>query len=95
MNITSASNIVTIEGNIKSVGDYQIIKTTLDKVASEYTEININIKDSISITSSVIGYFNKLVLKDKITLHINVANKQLLELFDDLNLTSLFKVKVL
>ena len=52
-----------------------------------------NIKDSISIISSVIGYFNKLVLKDEIDLQINVGDDQLMELFEDLNLVSLFKVK--
>jgi len=95
MNISSASNIVTIEGNIKSVSDYQGIKTTMDKVTSQHSSIIINIIDSISITSSVIGYLNKLVLKDKITLQIGVGSEQLLELFDDLSLTSLFNVKAL
>ena len=92
MNISSASNIVTIEGNIKSVSDYQSIRSTLEKMVSQHTTIIINISDSISITSSVIGYFNKLVLKDKIAIEVGVGNAQLYELFDDLNLIELFNV---
>jgi hypothetical protein len=93
MNISSTSNIVTIEGNIKTVSDYQGIKATIDSVASQYANITINVLDSISITSSVIGYLNKLVLKDKINISMNIGNEQLIELFDDLNLISIFKVK--
>ena len=93
MTISTSQNTITLNGNIKSVSDYQSIKSTIDSLAQQHKSITIDLLDSISITSSVIGYFNKLVLKDKIDLHINVGSEQLMELFDDLNLTSLFKVK--
>jgi len=93
MEITVSSNVVTITGNIKTINDYQDIKGSLDALAATNKSIVIKIVDSISITSSVIGYFNKLVLKDGIDLSIYVGNAQLKELFDDLDLTSLFKVK--
>lgn len=93
MNISTSLNTITISGNIKSVNDYQEIKKVMDDAIQNNKSIILNIKDSISIISSVIGYFNKLVLKDKIDLHIYVGDEQLMELFEDLNLVSMFKVK--
>lgn len=92
MEISVSGNAVTISGNIKSVSDYQTIKTSLDALIRN-SSIIINIKDSISITSSVIGYFNKLVLKDKINVQMNIGNEQLMELLQDLNLASVFNAK--
>ena len=93
MKVTMSSNTLTITGNIKSVNDYQEIKTVADTLVQEHTSIIIVIEDSLSITSSVIGYFNKLVLKDAVRLSMHVGNQQLMELLDDLHLTSVFNVK--
>jgi len=93
MNISSSSNSVNISGNIKSINDFQAIKTTIDSLKSTHQALTIHIEDSISITSSVIGYFNKIVLKDKIDLKLRIGNEQLIELFDDLNLSTLFNVR--
>jgi len=93
MEITVNNNNVKITGNIKSVSDYQNIKTAIDLVILSHKMITINISDSLTVTSSVIGYLNKLVLKENIDLSINIANEQLYKLFDDLNLIAVFKVK--
>ena len=93
MTMTTSSNNVNIIGNIKSVSDYQEIKSQVDTLVEVHKSIIINIKDSLSITSSVIGYFNKLVLKDSIGIEMRVGNEQLMELLDDLNLAALFKAK--
>jgi len=93
MDITVNSNIVKINGNIKSISDYQQIKETLDALSATHESIIIEIKDSISITSSIIGYLTKLVQKEGIDLSIKVGNASLMELFDDLNLVSLFNVR--
>ena len=90
MEITTSSNTVTIVGNIKSIQDFQDIKNELDSLKSSTTTITIELKDSISITSSVIGYLNKLILKDKISLRMKLGNGQLMELLDDLNLVKTF-----
>ena len=66
MEISISSNIVTIEGNMKSISDFQIIKQNIDGVIENNKSLIINIVDSLSITSSIIGYLNKLVLKDNI-----------------------------
>jgi len=93
MEITESSNIITITGNVKSVSDFQKLKAAVDTVVNQHRSITVNIIDSLSITSSVIGYFNKLVLKDKIDINMNVGNAQLLELLDELSLVSVFKAR--
>jgi len=93
MEISISSNIITITGNVKSVSNFQELKQNIDSVVSQHKSITINIKDSLSITSSVIGYFNKLVLKDRIDLNMNVGNSQLLELLDELSLVAVFKAR--
>ena len=93
MNISTSSNVVTITGNIKSVSDFQSIKSTIDSMKNSMQDITIDIKDSISITSSVIGYLNKLILKDSINLNMKIGTEQLMLLLEDLNLTGTFKAK--
>ena len=93
MDIKISSNNVTITGNIKSVGNFQTIKQELDAIIRQHKSLTINIVDSLSITSSVIGYLNKLVLKDNIAIKMNIGNAQLIELLDDLSLISTFNAK--
>jgi len=93
MQVTMSSNSITIDGNIKSVNDYQEIKTAANNLVDEHKEINIIIQDSLSITSSVIGYLNKLVLKDGIKITMKVGNSQLMELLEDLNLKRVFNAR--
>jgi hypothetical protein len=93
MDIKVSSNNITINGNIKSVGNFQTIKQELDAIIGHHKSLTINVVDSLSITSSVIGYLNKLVLKDNINIKMNIGNAQLIELLDDLSLTSTFNAK--
>lgn len=93
MNISTSSNIVTITENIKSVSDFQAIKSTVDSIKDLHSTITIDVKDSISITSSVIGYLNKLILKDGIDLSMKIGNEQLMSLLEDLNLITVFKAR--
>lgn len=93
MDISISSNTITVNGNIKSISDFQEIKQAADGVITQHKSLVLNITDSLSITSSIIGYFNKLVLKDGIDIHMNIGDEQLLHLIEDLNLTSTFKAK--
>jgi len=93
MELSSSSNSVTINGNIKSINDFQDIKICLDDIKAQHSDITINIIDSLSMTSSVILYFNKLVLKDGINLTLKIGNAQLMDLLNDLNLSSTFNTK--
>jgi hypothetical protein len=88
MEIEISSNIIKIDGNIKSVNNFQTIKHKLDSLTHTNKNIIIELKNSLSITSSVIGYINELKLKDKINIEIHVANQKLLELLTDLKLNA-------
>jgi len=92
MDIKTVGNSVIITGNIKTIGDYQAIKNILENLAENSKNITIDIKDSISITSSVIGYLTKLVQKDKVNIQIRVGDANLYDLFDEINLVQLFKI---
>jgi len=92
MDISVTGNRVSITGNIKTVSDYQKIKEVLDTLVINERSVFIDIADSISITSSVIGYLTKLVQKDNVEVHIKVNNPNLYELFDEINLIQLFHV---
>lgn len=93
MNISTSSNKVTIEGNIKSIVDFQTIKSSVDALVAGNKSIIIDIQNSLSLTSAVIGYFNKLILKDNINIQVNVGDKQLYELLSDLNLATIFNLR--
>lgn len=93
MEITSSSNTINISGNIKSINDFSEIKNLIDSVVTQHKSVTINIIDSLSITSSVIGYFNKLILKDNINIDMRIGNDQLMHLLSDLNLASTFKAR--
>ena len=93
MEISSSKNTVTITGNIKSVSDFSQIKSVVDSAVFQQKNITLDIVDSLSITSSVIGYFNKLILKDKIVITMRVGNDQLMHLLSDLNLVTTFRAK--
>ena len=88
MKITTSSNNITINGNIKSINDFQKIKNHLDEIIINHKTIIINVVNSLSITSSVIGYLNKLVLKDNIAIQMKIGDTQLLQLLDDLDLVN-------
>lgn len=93
MEITHRSDDFFIEGNIKTIGDFQEIKHALDGFIKHNTSVKLTIKDSISVTSSVIGYLTKLVLKDKIDVSVYVGNSELINLFEDLGLRELLHVR--
>ncbi|MBL0709370.1 MAG: hypothetical protein JJW00_09995 [Sulfurimonas sp.] len=93
MNIESSSNTITITGNIKSIADFSQIKSKTDSLVILNKDIVVTIVNSLSITSSVIGYFNKIILKDGVNVQMRVGNDQLLSLIDDLNLVSTFNAR--
>lgn len=93
MIVSQSGQDIIVEGNIKTIGNFQTIKKILETMVEESKAINIIIKDSIAITSSVIGYLTKLACKDKIDVSVYVGNNELLELLDDLGLVELLHVR--
>ncbi len=92
MEISVNSNTVTIVGNIKKVSDFQSIKNCIESILLDNNRLTIKVIDSLSLTSTTIGYFNKLVLKDNIDIHLMTGNDRLYNLLEDLSLISTFKV---
>ncbi len=95
MDITTQNNITHISGDIKSINDFTKIHDALEEQVKAHKKIKLFFIDSLSITSSVIGYLNKLVQGDKIDLELYVSNNKLLELLKDLKLTDIFKVQLI
>ncbi|EJF07534.1 hypothetical protein ThvES_00003770 [Thiovulum sp. ES] len=94
MRISREESLITIEGNIKSVSDYTEIQGNLHSTTNEgHKTVTIKILDSISITSSVIGIFLKVIKKDGIALTVEVGNKHLYDLLNELNLLAVFNVR--
>jgi len=93
MEIKTSQNNILIEGNIKNVEHYHSITSAVDTLLqSASDEIRIYILDSISITSSVIGYLCKIIKSNHISFSLYVADENLHNLLDELNLTTLLNV---
>lgn len=92
--IKNSQNELTILGNIKTIDDYQAIRTaTMALVNGGSTQIVYVMQDSLAMTSSVIGFLVKLVRHDKIQVSIQVHDIRLLELLEELALTELFRAR--
>ncbi|HIP45142.1 MAG TPA: hypothetical protein EYG93_07430 [Sulfurospirillum arcachonense] len=55
--------------------------------------IEIHIKDSFIVTSSVIGFLIKFIKKDKIPITLYITNDELYEMMDDMNLIQALNIK--
>lgn len=87
---------ITINKNIKSIEDYQLIrKAVLSMVENGSNAVTLKIPESLSMTSSVIGFFIKLIRQDQKKVAMYIGDRRLQELLDELNLTETFNVKKL
>jgi hypothetical protein len=94
--VSVEENSVKIKGNIKSIDDYLTVKNSLQElVDSGCRSIDICFLDSVSITSSIIGYMLKLINIDKIELTVAAGDKKLITLMEELELHNVFSVREL
>ncbi len=93
MELQIQNNELIIKGNVKSIQDAEAIKEALEKIAKNYTSVKVILQDSISLTSSVIGYLVKLAQKDGKNITLKIANEELYELLQDLGLHTTFKIQ--
>lgn len=92
--IKSSQSELTIVGNIKTIDDYQAIRSATKALVDAGTiQITYIMKDSLSMTSSVIGYLVKLVRHDKVQINIQIFDIRLFELLEELALTELFRAR--
>lgn len=93
MKLTTNSSTITIEGNIKTQADFQSIKGAIESLMSTHKSIHLDLIDTMSISSSVIGFITKVIHKDGINISMSISNERLYDLLNDLNLVKLFNVK--
>lgn len=90
--VNNPSEII-VYGNTKSVSDYHELKKVItDLMSIEHNALTITMPDSFTITSSIIGYFLKLVYQDGVKLTLCVQDDRLITLLSDLRLTEAFNV---
>jgi hypothetical protein len=99
MEITIRTNGTSVDinilGTIKTIADGQEIK---DAVRRAYEQdngrtINVYVKDSFIITSSVIGFLIKSIKIDKMALFIYVTSSELYAMLEDMNLITSMNVR--
>ena len=94
MEIQRQGSEIVITGNIKNTSDYQSIKDNVNAlVQSGAKSIIVKTPESFSMTSSVIGFFIKVIFQDKVSIHVYVKDDRLYSLLEDLSLIETFKVK--
>jgi len=94
MQLTTQDDMLIITGNIKTLDDYQAIRDAATRIlAAGGHSLTLRIVDSFSMPSAVIGFFVKLVQREKVRLSMEIGDSRLLELLDELCLTGLFKAR--
>lgn len=87
-------NTVSVKGNIKTAGDYQELKGYIQKIVDGGSgSVTLNILDSTTVTSSVVGYLFKITNLNNVTVNVNVKDQRLYKIMDDLKLIDIFNVK--
>jgi hypothetical protein len=83
MQITrTAPTEITIIGNIKSTADYlDIRKMVMAAVDDGAKALTLKIQESLSMPSSVIGFFVKLVKRDKVPVTMLIQDNRLVVAF--------------
>lgn len=88
-----SDNEVIITGNIKSGEDSIQIKTTINELLARGSRsIHLKIMDSLSMTSTMIGFLMKVVHQEKVHLLITVGDSRLYSLLEELSLVQQFNV---
>lgn len=86
---------ITVLGTIKSISDGQTIKDSIKKIFENDNQavVNLHIKDSFIITSSVIGFLIKLIKIDKRALFVHVRSLELYSMLEDMSLLDSMNVR--
>lgn len=86
--IKESSVDIIIEGNIKTIVDGQAIKDAVTTAIQNHPSLGINIyiKNSFIMTSSVIGFLMKTIKVDKTDMHVHIGNVELYEMLTEMNL---------
>ncbi|MDR3578956.1 MAG: hypothetical protein P4L44_03220 [Oryzomonas sp.] len=89
------SNEIIVTGNIKTLEDSNKIKDAIGRLVAHGSQnIHLEINDSFSMSSTVIGFLMKLVHHDKVQLSISVVDGRLYTLLDELCMVKIFNVRL-
>ncbi|MDH5465607.1 MAG: hypothetical protein OEW60_08225 [Thiovulaceae bacterium] len=91
MELETEKATLHIRGTILSVADFERIKEQLESIKKE-KEIILKVYDSLVINSSLIGYLVKLINQEAVVIHIQAGQDILIELLEDIGLSSTFNV---
>lgn len=87
------NGVLVINGEMKTIEDYTEIKNALNDIISKGLDsVTIEVKESMTITSSIIGLFTKTVHGDGLKIKLMVHSDRLYNLLEDLNLIAVFNV---
>jgi len=92
MTVKREGNVIEIEGNIKSLEDFEKIKYTIEEILPT-NKIILDLKNSMSITSAVIGYLTKLSNVNGVRVELIIKDNDLYELLKDLDLDAVFYIR--
>ena len=88
------NNEVIVSGDVVSISDYWLIKEkVINLVEKGHKEIIITFNDAEFLSSSIIGFFLKLVLKDRINLKLKAKNPQFRSFMEILGLVKTFQIE--
>jgi hypothetical protein len=93
MEIKPKNDTIEIYGNIKSETHFHSIKMHVDDIVARYNRVRLELIDSISLTSSVIGYLTRIALKDGKRVELHVGDDNVIELLRDLGLIDVFSIQ--
>lgn len=92
----SDNRTLVIKGSIRSEFDYQEIKTQMSAMrAAGAQEFALKLIHSTTITSSVLGYWLKLVNHDHFKLSLEATDVKILHLLQELGLLEVFNATLL
>jgi hypothetical protein len=86
-------SVINIDGIIKTSQNAQNFIDALQSALKDAPRVEINIKDSFSVTSTIIGFLLQKANDKNIAISINVGNDRLFELFDMLGVAKVLNVK--
>lgn len=87
--------VINVIGNIKSIVDGQMIKDAIISAFQDNREVSIElcIKDSFIITSSVIGFLIKSIKIDKMPLYVSIGSQELYEMLVEMSLIEAMNIR--
>ncbi len=93
MEVKTKNNQIIISGQVKTMEHYKQIKSQLHNLLqTKPIDITVEITNSVSLPSSVIGLFLKTVHQDNVKISLVVHNENLITLLNELNLTNQFEI---